>query len=231
MSFYSHFLRKYSIKFATQGAKYKKTIKKRVSNSILLGYQVKYKTAYHQYLREVIMKPEIVAKYLSELKRKTGLTYEAIAEKSERSESAVKNLCLGKAEDPRIDTVASIIYALGGSMDEMLNPNENKDELKETSVMALKDSYEFQSALQKEATELHINNIRLHYQQHHEDLKENYERRLADKRELIDTKDSHIKTLERECLSYKVFSWICVLVLVTILLAELMNPNLGWLRW
>lgn len=177
------------------------------------------------------MKAELVAEYLSSLKRKTGLTYESIAEKSKRSESTVKNLCLGKAEDPRIDTVAPIVYALGGSMDEMLNPDKNKDELKETSVIALKDSYEFQAALLKETSETHINNIRSHYEQHHEDLKENYERRLADKRELIDTKDSHIKTLERECLHSKVFSWICVSVLVALLIAEVMNPNLGWLRY
>lgn len=177
------------------------------------------------------MNKEIVAEYLSSLKRKTGLTYEAIAEKSERSESTVKNLCLGKAEDPRIDTVTPIVYALGGSMDEMLNPNKNKDELKETSVIALKDSYEYQANLLKETNEIHINNIRAHYEQHHEDLKENYEKRLADKRELIENKDAHIKTLERECLSSKVFSWICVLVLVTLLIAEVMNPNLGWFRY
>lgn len=177
------------------------------------------------------MDAKLVAEYLSTLKGKTGLTYEAIAEKSCRSESSVKNLCLGKSEDPRIDTVAPIVYALGGSMDEMLNPKKSKDELKETSVIALKDSYEYQAHLLKETNEIHINNIRSHYEQHHEDLKENFERRLADKREIIDTKDLHIKTLERECLSSKVFSWVCVLVLVSLLIAEVMNPNLGWLRF
>jgi transcriptional regulator with XRE-family HTH domain len=177
------------------------------------------------------MKAELVAEYLSSLKRKTGLTYEAIAEKSNRSESSVKNLCLGKSDDPRIDTVAPIVYALGGSMDEMLNPEKSKDELKETSVIALKDSYEYQATLLKESNELHINNIRSHYEQHHEDLKENYEKRLADKRELIETKDAHIKTLEKECFSSKLFSWICILVLVSLLIAEVMNPNLGWFRY
>ena len=170
------------------------------------------------------MKAELVANYLSSLKSKTGLTYEAIAEKSNRSESTVKNLCLGKAEDPRIDTVAPVVYALGGSMDEMLNPKQSKDELKETSVIALKDTYEFQAHMLKETNELHINNIRAHYEQHHEDLKENYERRLADKRELIDT-------LRLELRSSKIFSWICVLVLVSLLIAEVMNPNLGWFRF
>lgn len=177
------------------------------------------------------MDKDLVANYINSLKKKTGLTYEAIAEKSRRSESTVKNLCLGKAEDPRIDTVAPVVYALGGSMDEMLNPDKNKDELKETSVNALKESYEHQASLLKESSEAHISNIRSHYEQHHEDLKENYERRLEDKRELIATKDAHIKTLERECLHSKIFAYACALILVSILVAEVMNPNLGWIQY
>ena len=177
------------------------------------------------------MNKEIVANYLSSLKSKTGLTYEAIAEKSNRSESSVKNLCLGKAEDPRIDTVAPVVYALGGSMDEMLNPKKSKDELKETSVIALKESYEYQANLLKETNEIHISNIRAHYEQHHEDLKENFEKRLADKRELIETKDAHIKALEKESRSHKIAFWICISILVGILILEVMNPNLGWFRY
>lgn len=170
------------------------------------------------------MDAKIVAKYLSSLKEKTGLTYEAIAEKSKRSESSVKNLCLGKSDDPRVDTVSPVVYALGGSMDEMLNPGKSKDEIKEVSVAQLREMYEFQIATLKETSEIHINNIRAHYEQHHEDLRENYENRLTDKIELINT-------LERECLSSKIFSWICILVLVCLLIAEVMNPNLGWFRY
>ena len=177
------------------------------------------------------MKAELVANYLSMLKAKTGLTYEAIAEKSGRSESTVKNLCLGKAEDPRVDTIAPVVYALGGSMDEMLNPEKNKDEIKETSVIALKDSFEYQAKLLKETNEMHIANIRAHYEQHHEDLKENFEKRLADNKEIIETKDAHIKTLEKECLSSKIAFWICALILVSLLIAEVMNPNLGWIKF
>ena len=177
------------------------------------------------------MDARLVAEYLSALKGKTGLTYEAIAEKSSRSESSVKNLCLGKSEDPRIDTVAPIVYALGGSMDEMLNPKKSKDELKETSVLALKDTFDFQAQLLKEANEIHINNIRSHYEQHHEDLKENFERRLADKRELIESYKEHILTLEKDCRTSKISFWICVAVFIAVLIAEVMNPNLGWFRF
>lgn len=177
------------------------------------------------------MKAELVAEYLTLLRQKTGLTYEAVAEKSNSSESTVKNLCTGKTEDPRIGTVAPIIYAMGGSLDEMYNPAKSKDEIKETSVVALKDSYEYQMHLVKEAYDAQINNVRLHYEQHHDDLKENFEKRLADKREIIETKDAHIKTLERECLSSKIAFWICCVIFVTVLIAEVMNPNLGWFRY
>ena len=177
------------------------------------------------------MDKDLVANYLCELKRKTGLTYEAIAEKSARSESTVKNLCFGKVDDPRVDTVALIVYALGGSMDEMLNPKKSKDEIKETSVLALKDSYEHQASLYKETSEAHIEKIRAHYEQHHEDLRENYEKRLADKRELIESYKEHIKSLEKDCRSHKFAFWFCIAFLVGLLVLEVMNPSLGWFRF
>jgi transcriptional regulator with XRE-family HTH domain len=177
------------------------------------------------------MKAELVAEYLSLLKAKTGLTYEAIAEKSNRSESSVKNLCLGKSDDPRIDTIAPIVYALGGSMDEMLNPEKSKDELKEASVIALKDSYDYETKLMKESYETQVNNVRSHYEQHHEDLKENFEKRLADKRELIESYKEHIKTIEKNFLICKIALIICVVVFIGVLIAELANPNLGWFRY
>ncbi len=170
------------------------------------------------------MKAELVAEYLTSLRLKSGLSYEAIAERSKRSESTVKNLCTGKTEDPRLDTVAPIVYAMGGSIDEMYNPEKSKDEVKETSLLAMKDIYEFQLSALKETSEEHIHNIRSHYAQHHEDLKENYEKRLADKREIIEMQ-------KKELLSSKVVAWICGAVLVVLLIAEVMNPNLGWLRY
>ena len=177
------------------------------------------------------MKAELVAEYLNTLRQKTGLTFEAVAEKAKCSESTVKNLCYGKTEDPRIGTVAPIIYAMGGSLDELYDPEKSKDELKETSVSALKDIYEYQVSVIKETSESHINNIRSHYEQHHEDLKENFERRLADKKDLNEMQAAHIKTLERECRHSKILSWICIAILVSLLIAEVMNPSLGWLRF
>ena len=134
------------------------------------------------------MDAKLVAKYILSLKEKSGLTYEAIAEKSQRSESTVKNLCSGKTEDPRLDTVAPVIYAMGGSIDEMYT-GKNKDEIKEISINSIKEIYELQLAEMTKTNENHINNIRSHYEQHREDVTNNYEMRLADKREIINEKD------------------------------------------
>ena len=177
------------------------------------------------------MKAELVAEYLSALKEKTGLSYGTIAEMSKRSESTVKNLCLGKSEDPRIDTVAPIVYALGGSMDEMLNPGKTKDSLKEVSVSSLKEIYEYQITEINKTNEAHINNIRAHYEQHRQDYRENIEKRFADKEELVQTKNEHIRTLKSICVTLGTSLSICLLILIGLLIAEVMNPSLGWIQY
>ena len=170
------------------------------------------------------MDKELVAKYLNKLKNETGLTIEAIARKSGRSESSVKNLLYANVDDPRLDTVTPVVYALNGSIDEMLNPGKSKDELKEVSVIQLREMYETQIATIKDTNEKHVKNIRTHYEEHHSDLKTNYEMRLADKRELIES-------LKKECLHSRILAWVCVIILVSILVAEVMNPELGWIQF
>lgn len=177
------------------------------------------------------MKKELVEEYLNLLRHKTGLSLEAVAEKSNSSVVTVKNLFTGKTEDPRLGTVAPIIYAMGGSLDEMYNPDKSKDNIKASSVVALKDSYEYETALMKESYETQVNNIRSHYEQHHQDLVENFEKRLADKREIIDSYKEHIKTLEKDCRSSKIAFWVCCCIFIAVLVAEVMNPNLGWFRY
>lgn len=169
------------------------------------------------------MDARLVANYLSNLKAKSGLTYETIAEKSQRSESTVKNLCSGKTEDPRLDTVAPVIYAMGGSIDEMYT-GKSKDRIKEFSIESIKEMYEFQLAEHKATSEAHINNIRAHYEQHREDTINNYEMRLTDKREIIKEKDNQIKFL-------KIAACVGFGILIALLILEVSNPNLGWLRF
>lgn len=169
------------------------------------------------------MDAKLIAKYLTSLKEKSGLTYEAVAEKSERAESTVKNLCLGKTEDPRLDTVAPVIYAMGGSIDEMYT-GKSKDAVKEISISSIKEIYEQQLIDMSKTHEAHVNNIRSHYEQHIKDLKENFEKRLADKREIIKEKNSHANF-------FKILACVGLAILIGLLILEVSNPNLGWLRF
>ena len=158
------------------------------------------------------MDAKIVAKYLTSLKEKSGLTYEAIAEKCGMSETTIRNLFTGKTEDPRLNTVAPITYVLNGSVDEMYT-GKSKDEVKEFSINSIKEMYEFQ-----------LSNIRSHYEQHVADLKENHKRELALQKELTKEKASHANF-------FKIIACLGFAILIGILIAEVMNPNLGWIQY
>lgn len=169
------------------------------------------------------MDARVVSNYLSALKEKSGLTYEAIAEKSGRSESTIKNLCSGKSEDPRIDTVAPIILAMGGSLDEMYT-GKSKDKIKEFSIESIKEMYEFQLAEYKATEEAHINNIRAHYEQHRQDFKESHEKQL-------EYKDLLYAEKCKETRLFKILAGVGFGILIALLILEVANPNLGWLRF
>ena len=169
------------------------------------------------------MDARLVAKYLTALKEKSGLTYEAIAEISGRSESTVKNLCSGKTEDPRLDTVAPVIFAVGGSIDEMYT-GKSKDAVKEISISSIKEIYEQQLSEMAKINETHINNIRAHYEQHRQDFKESCERQLADKNEIIKEKNNQATFL-------KILACVGYAILIGLLILEVSNPNLGWIKF
>ena len=169
------------------------------------------------------MDARLVAKYLTTLKEKSGLTYEAIAEKSGRSESTVKNLCSGRTEDPRLDTVAPVIFAMGGSLDEMYT-GKSKDKIKEISIESIKEMYEFQLAEYKATEEAHINNIRAHYEQHRQDFKESHEKQL-------EYKDLLYLEKCKESRLFKILTGIGFGILIILLILEVSNPNLGWIKF
>ena len=144
------------------------------------------------------MDAKIVAKYLTSLKEKYGFTYEDIAEKSGRPLSTVKNLFSGKTEDPRLDSVAPVTYASHGSIDEMLS-GKRVDEVQGISISSI-------------------------YEQYIREIKENYEKRLADKDEIIKEKNSSKNFVT-------ILACIGLTILVGLLIIEVIHPDLGWIRF
>ena len=148
------------------------------------------------------------------------------------AEGTIKNILGGRTKNPGTDNLKRICKALGIRVQDVIyDANEEKTAIENqgikdgnVSVIALKEIYETQMAASKQTSEMHIANIRSHYEQHHIDLKENYEKRIEDK-------DAHISTLKIELKHSRIISWICIVVLVGLLIAEVANPNLGWLRY
>lgn len=172
----------------------------------------------------------ILANYLTKYMKKNNLTFEFVSQKSKTPIATVKNFCSGKTPNPGILNALPVIYAVGGTPEEMLF-GENQDIVKEFSIDSIKEMCEQAIAEMVKTNEVHIANIRTHYEQHRQDYKDHTEHRLADKREIIEQQKEHINTLKKELLTSKIFTATCVLVLVGLLIAEVMNPNLGWLRF
>lgn len=194
--------------------------------------------------------------YVSKLKERTGLSNEAIGKKCDTPESTVKNLCNAKTDNPGIFTAGPVIYALGGSLDEAYT-GKPKDELRESSYIALKEVYEAEIIAMNEVNERHIANIRSHYEQHREDVTMNYEKRLADKREIIDMQNKHIQKMEEahqaeikkmeelhqaeiakleEANQSKTkistfLSAIFIVLFFILLVMEFLHPEHGWIRF
>ena len=177
------------------------------------------------------MKAELVAEYLTKLKLQSGLSYEAVAERSERSESTVKNLCTGKTEDPRLDTVAPIVYAMGGSIDEMYNPDKSKDEIKEKSVLAMKEIYEGQLAAIKESYDAQVINVRSHYEQHHKDLTDNFGKIEEQFEKRLETEQKYINKLEKSNHAKTVIIGLLAAIPIVLFILEIMHPSHGWIRY
>ena len=140
------------------------------------------------------MDARIVSNYFSQLKEKSGFTIEVWAEKCGGSVSTLKNLLSGKTEDPRLATVTPYIYAAGGSVDEMLNPNFKKPE------------------------------ARSHCERHIADMKDSHAREMALKDEIIKIKESHANF-------FKIMTCVGFVILIVLLILEVANPNLGWIRY
>ena len=65
---------------------------------------------------------------------------------------------------------------------------------------------------------------RSHYEHHIADIKENHAREIALKDEIIKIKDSHANF-------FKILACVGLGILIVLLIFEVSNPNLGWIRY
>lgn len=194
-------------------------------------------------MENIGVRPQAEVNYtlLNEARKQKNLTFSEMETRTQVPEGTIKNILLGKTKNPGYEPLRKICNELGVTIEKAFVSN-GVDEIRtqleiqgmkdgNVSVLALKEIYEHQIEIINETNELHISNIRSHYQQHHEDLRENYEKRLVDKRELIESYKEHIETVRNEFLICKIALITCVVLFLLVLIAEVMNPNLGWFRY
>ena len=165
---------------------------------------------------------KFIAKYLCKIFKETGNNSETVSQKCNIPETTIKNICSGKTENPGIITIATIVYAANGSLDIMCG--KSKEDIDEKTKNLIKDMSEFQFAEYRKTEEAHINNIRTHYEKHIDDTTTHFERLLGEK----DRQTNFFKKLALIC-----FILACVgfAVLIGLLILEVMNPDLGWIKF
>ena len=165
---------------------------------------------------------KFIAKYLCNIFKETGNNSETVSQKCNIPETTIKNICSGKTENPGIITIATIVYAANGSLDIMCG--KSKEDIDEKTKNLIKEMSEFQFAEYRKTEETHINNIRVHYEQHREDTITNYERLLSEK----ENQANLFKKIALIC-----FGIACVglTILIGLLILEVANPDLGWIKF
>ena len=124
-----------------------------------------------------------VRDYLVALKNAGDFTFEDIANISGIPLPTIRNIYSGKTPDARFGTIAKIVIALGGDLNELIG-YEKKKEIEINSTVSLKETYE-----------MRIADLVKSYEERIEDIKELCEMRIADVQKCCETRIADLKQI------------------------------------
>ena len=133
--------------------------------------------------------------YLFALKEAGKFTLEDISNISGVPFATVRNIYSGKTPDARFGTVAKIVIALGGDLNELIG-YEKKKEIEINSTVSLKETYEmriadliksYEERIEdiKALCEVRILDVQKCYEMRIADMKQNFEERLKEQKEML----------------------------------------------
>lgn len=100
----------------------------------------------------------MIKDYLNALKNKGNFSWSELSNLSGLPDATIRKIFSGETADPRLETVAKLVAAMGGSMDEMMG-GEKKGELEMNAIMAIKEVYEARIADIKASAAEHIKSL------------------------------------------------------------------------
>lgn len=101
----------------------------------------------------------MVKEYLNALKSKGNFSWSDLSNLSGLPDATIRKVFSGETADPRLETVAKLVTAMGGSMDELVS-GQKKNEVEMNAVMVTKEVYEARIADIKESFAEHINSLK-----------------------------------------------------------------------
>lgn len=133
-----------------------------------------------------------VKEYMLALKDSGSFTYEDIANLSGIPLQTVRNIFTGKTPDPRFATIAKIIIALGGDLNEIIG-YEKKKEIEVNSTVSLKETYEMRIADLIKSYDARIDDVKAFCELRIADIQKCCDLRLADMKALYEERLAELR--------------------------------------
>lgn len=160
----------------------------------------------------------MICEYLKTLKEQSGLTVSQWSDLAKVPADTINKILQGVTKSPTLDTVAALVVAAGGSMDEFLgikkDAQEQGEEVDDVKIFeALRDAYESKMADLKAMHERTV-----------EELKASHELHLK-------SKDVHIRDMRTSRNLYAALTAALVAFLVVVIVIDLTNGGIGYVRY
>lgn len=172
----------------------------------------------------------MLADYVNALRTKNKMTIEDVARLSDNPEPTVKNILTKKTLNPGFEVGCSLIYAVGGSVDEFFG-YVKKEVSDQSSMLYLKEFYEKQMSEQKAGHDAHMNGITNNYEKRLEELREKYIEQKERHEERIAEINEHIETIKLDKRWFRIATCVLAFALVSFLILEMLTPSMGWIKF
>ena len=101
----------------------------------------------------------MVKDYLNTLKTQGNFSWSDLSKLSGLPDATIRKVFSGETADPRLDTVAKLVTAMGGSLDELVS-GEKKIVAEPNAIISIKEVYEARIADLKASSETHIETLK-----------------------------------------------------------------------
>lgn len=155
--------------------------------------------------------PEKVCVYLAALKNETKMSWAELSQKTGLPDSTIRKIFSGSTLDPRLETISQIVFAMNGSLDDMLKGSQTDTQKQEAPADAKKA---------EEAEKLRALGT--------EHMQKSYEKRLDEKEASM---QQYIASLKRDKMFLFTLACILTTILIVFFFADLLLGSTGWIRY